>query len=231
MGITLINQIINRLIGVESGKPRHIISYLQDFLFTPDRAKSPASVLSGGERNRLLLAMLFAKPSNLLVMDEPTNDLDIETLELLEEQLSNYSGTVLMVSHDRAFLDNVLTSVFVMQGKGVVSEYVGGYDDWLKEKKKTKSASSKKPADGTQKVNRKGTAFGFKQNRELNALPKKIEKIETQQEALHLKMADPDYFRTPPDKIAADRKETDRLTAELDATYERWEELEALRDG
>ena len=166
--------------------------------------------------------MLFAKPSNLLVMDEPTNDLDIETLELLEEQLSNYSGTVLMVSHDRAFLDNVLTSVFVMQGKGLVGEYVGGYDDWLKEKKKTKSASSKKPADGTQKENRKGTAFGFKQNRELNALPKKIEKIETQQEALHLKMADPDYFRTPPDKIAADREETDRLTAELDAIYERW---------
>jgi ATP-binding cassette subfamily F protein uup len=221
--------------GLESvtinGKPRHIISYLQDFLFTPDRAKSPASVLSGGERNRLLLAMLFAKPSNLLVMDEPTNDLDIETLELLEEQLSNYSGTVLMVSHDRAFLDNVLTSVFVMQGEGVVGEYVGGYDDWLKEKKKTQPASNKKPADGTQKGNRIGTAFGFKQNRELNGLPKKIEKIEAQQEALHLKMADPDYFRTPPDKNAADREETDRLTAELDATYDRWQELEALRDG
>ena len=221
--------------GMESvtidGKPRHIISYLQDFLFTPDRAKSPVSVLSGGERNRLLLAMLFAKPSNLLVMDEPTNDLDVETLELLEEQLSAYSGTVLMVSHDRAFLDNVLTSVFVMQGNGVVGEYVGGYDDWIKERAKTQPARNKKPAGSTKKGNRKTAAFGFKQNRELNALPRKIEKIEAQQEALHQKMAAPDYFRTPPDQISADRKETDRLTAELETTYERWEELEALRDG
>jgi ATP-binding cassette subfamily F protein uup len=212
------------------GKPRHVISYLQDFLFTPDRAKSPVSVLSGGERNRLLLAMLFAQPSNLLVMDEPTNDLDVETLELLEEQLMNYPGTVLMVSHDRAFLDNVVTSVFVMQGSGVVGEYVGGYDDWLKQKAGTAAVRNGTSVSSKPRSPRVPVAFGYKQNRELNALPKKIETLEARQEALHLKMADPDYFRTPPDQLAADRQEEADMTAQLEATYERWEALEALRD-
>ena len=212
------------------GKSRHIISYLRDFLFTPDRATSPVSVLSGGERNRLLLAMLFAKPSNLLVMDEPTNDLDVETLELLEEQLANYRGTVLMVSHDRAFLDNVVTSVFVMQGAGVVGEYIGGYDDWLKAKSGTEAPASKKARGGTQPGTRTAALFGFKQNRELSALPGKIEKLEEKQQALHLKMAAPGYFRTPPEEIAADRQAEENLTRELDRAYHRWEELETLRD-
>ncbi len=212
------------------GKPRHVISYLQDFLFTPDRAKSPVSVLSGGERNRLLLAMLFAQPSNLLVMDEPTNDLDVETLELLEEQLMNYHGTVLMVSHDRAFLDSVVTSVFVMQGDGVVGEYVGGYADWLKQKARTAPVKNGKVGSSAQGASRAPVAFGFKQNRELNALPKKIEKLEEQQQALHLKMAAPDYFRAPPEQFATDRQEEADMTTQLEAAYERWEELEALRD-
>ena len=211
-----------------NGQPRHIISYLQDFLFTPDRAKSPVGILSGGERNRLLLAMLFAKPSNLLVMDEPTNDLDVETLELLEEQLVNYSGTVLMVSHDRAFLDNVVTSVVVMQGDGVVGEYVGGYDDWLKVKQ-LQAAATRKPATPGSRRARQPAAFGYKQNRELNALPKQIETLEASQEALHQKMAGPDYFRTPPADLEADRQSDADLTRDIEAAYVRWETLEALR--
>lgn len=213
------------------GKSRHIISYLRDFLFTPDRANSPVSVLSGGERNRLLLAMLFAKPSNLLVMDEPTNDLDVETLELLEEQLANYHGTVLMVSHDRAFLNNVVTSVLVMQGAGFVGEYIGGYSDWLKEKDKIASAANGQVGCGTQQLTRRPASFGYKQNRELNAMPRTIEKLEEQQQVLHAKMAARDYFRTPAREIAADTVREQELTRELDATYRRWEELETLRDG
>jgi len=213
-----------------NGQSRHIISYLQDFLFTPDRAKSPVGILSGGERNRLLLAMLFAKPSNLLVMDEPTNDLDVETLELLEEQLVNYSGTVLMVSHDRAFLDNVVTSVVVMQGDGVVGEYVGGYDDWLKVKQIPATAPRKSATPGRRHA-RQSAAFGYKQNRELNALPKEIEKLEARQETLHQKMAGPDYFRTPPADLDTDRQSDADLTREIEAAYARWEALEALRNA
>ncbi|MBL7076574.1 MAG: ATP-binding cassette domain-containing protein [Kiritimatiellae bacterium] len=209
-----------------NGKSRHVISYLQDFLFTPDRAKAPISVLSGGERNRLLLAKLFAKPSNLLIMDEPTNDLDVETLELLEEQLTNYNGTVLMVSHDRAFLDNVVTSILVMQGDGTVQEYIGGYSDWLK----TQRPAAPAPTKRTQPKSRTPAAFGFKQNRELNALPKKIEKLEVELEALHQKMAAPGYFRTPPAELAADRETETTLDGDIQAAYERWEVLEQLRD-
>ena len=212
------------------GKRRHIISYLRDFLFTPDRANSPVSALSGGERNRLLLAMLFARPSSLLVMDEPTNDLDVETLELLEEQLSNYQGTVLLVSHDRAFLDNVVTSVFVMQGAGVVGECVGGYSDWLKENAGTGTAKARKPRGTALQEARDAARFGFKQNRELSGLPQKIEKLEQEQQALYLKMAAADYFRTPPGELAADKEREENLIRELDTVYERWEELESLRD-
>ncbi|NQU38921.1 MAG: ATP-binding cassette domain-containing protein [Lentisphaerae bacterium] len=212
------------------GTPRHIISYLRDFLFSPDRANTPVSALSGGERNRLLLAMLFATPSNLLVMDEPTNDLDVETLELLEEQLANYPGTVLMVSHDRAFLDNVVTSVIVMQGTGAVEEYVGGYNDWLKARAGRAGAKRQAAAEAAP-ASRKPTAFGFKQNRELSGLPKKIEKMEEQQSALHIKMGNPDYFRTPRTEMTADKETDETLTADLEAAYGRWQELEALRDG
>jgi len=159
-------------------------------------------------------------------MDEPTNDLDIETLELLEEQLTNYQGTVLMVSHDRAFLDNVVTSILIMQGDGSVQEYIGGYSDWLKTQRPASPARTKR----TQSKSRTPAAFGFKQNRELNALPKKIEKLEAELEALHQKMAAPDYFRTPPAELAADREAETILDSDIQSAYERWETLEQLRD-
>jgi ATP-binding cassette subfamily F protein uup len=210
-----------------NGRPRNIISYLQDFLFTPNRAKTPVHVLSGGERNRLLLAMLFAQPSNLLIMDEPTNDLDTATLELLEEQLVDYPGTILMVSHDRAFLDNVVTSIIAMEGNGVVREMVGGYKEYLQvlsaeapEKKTKKNAGQKS------KTTKK---FGFNENRALNALPRKIEKLEDEQAVLHDKMAEADYYRTDPAKMASDHKRAAEILETLTEHYNRWEELEALK--
>jgi len=211
-----------------AGRDRHIISYLQDFLFTPDRAKTPVKVLSGGERNRLLLAMLFAQPSNLLIMDEPTNDLDTETLELLEDQLLNYTGTILMVSHDRAFLDNVVTSILAMEGEGIVREYIGSYQDYLLAQT---TATSKTKADRKKATHKtsSGKRFGFNENRELNALPRKIEKLETEQADLQEKMADPGYYKTDPGQIANDTARTNALVEELNMIYARWEELEALR--
>ncbi|OVE75844.1 ABC transporter ATP-binding protein [bacterium E08(2017)] len=209
------------------GRDRNVIGYLQDFLFTPARAQTPVHVLSGGERNRLLLAMLFAKPSNLLIMDEPTNDLDTETLELLEEQLINYNGTILMVSHDRAFLDNVVTSVIAMEGKGVVREMVGGYKEYEQAKqaelpaKKEKKAAPQKPKTGKR--------FGYKENREYEALPGKIEKLETEQEALHEKMTESDYYKQDPADIASDNNRAREIVEELEECYTRWEELEELK--
>lgn len=215
-----------------NGKERHVISYLQDFLFTPDRAKTPVRILSGGERNRLLLAMLFARPSNLLIMDEPTNDLDTETLELLEEQLLKYKGTILMVSHDRAFLDNVVTSIVALEGNGVVREYIGSYEDYNKVRK---SGIALKNAKTNKKdvIKKKTPAkrFGFNENRELKALPRKIEKLEEEQTFLNKKMADPDYYKTDPDQITVDKDRTKELNNELNLSYCRWEELELLRDG
>lgn len=215
-----------------NGKERHVISYLQDFLFTPDRAKTPVRILSGGERNRLLLAMLFARPSNLLIMDEPTNDLDTETLELLEEQLLKYKGTILMVSHDRAFLDNVVTSIVALEGNGVVREYIGSYEDYNKVRK---SGIALKNAKTNKKdvIKKKTPAkrFGFNENRELKALPRKIEKLEEEQTYLNKKMADPDYYKTDPDQITVDKDRTKELNNELNLSYCRWEELELLRDG
>ncbi|MCK5850789.1 MAG: ATP-binding cassette domain-containing protein [Kiritimatiellae bacterium] len=211
------------------GKARHIISYLKDFLFTPERAKTPVKVLSGGERNRLLLAMLFARPSNLLIMDEPTNDLDTETLELLEEQLLNYKGTTLMVSHDRAFLDNVVTSILAMEGNGIVSEYIGSYQDYINVLKEQKPAAKSDRKKISHKISLK-KQFGFNENRELNALPKKIEKLETKQASLHATMASPDYYKTDPEQIAGNTEKSDALLEELNKTYSRWEELEILRE-
>lgn len=212
------------------GRERNVISYMEDFLFTPSRAKTPVKVLSGGERNRLLLAMLFARPSNLLVMDEPTNDLDTETLELLEEQMLNYKGTILMVSHDRAFLDNVVTSILAMEGKGVVAESVGSYQDYILARR----AKIPVPKADRKNVPRKQISdkrFGFNENRELNAMPKKIEKLEAEQESLHQKMAGVDYYRTDPEQIAADKQRVIDLVEEISRNYSRWEELETLRDG
>lgn len=186
-----------------NGKPRHIIGYLQDFLFTPDRSRSPVKVLSGGERNRLFLARLFTKPSNVLVMDEPTNDLDIETLELLEELLLEYPGTLLLVSHDRVFLNNVVTSTMVLEGDGLINEYPGGYDDWLSQRKpalpgplKTKAAKEiipfKKPV-----VARK---LSFKEQRELDSLSSVIEKLEAQQEEVYGLLSDFAFYKETPPK-------------------------------
>ncbi|MBI3616871.1 MAG: ATP-binding cassette domain-containing protein [Candidatus Omnitrophica bacterium] len=219
-----------------NGKPRHIIGYMQDFLFSPARARTPVKVLSGGERNRLLLARLFTKPSNVLVMDEPTNDLDVETLELLEELLLDYSGTLLLVSHDRAFLNNVVTSTIVLEGEGEVNEYPGGYDDWLsqrkpkiKEPKPSKlpdKAAAEEPARQKKPQARK---LSHKEEQELAALPAKIEKLETKQDELYALMADPDFFKKSPREIAAFKDKLEKTEDELLKTFERWELLEGSR--
>ena len=216
------------------GADRHIISYLQDFLFTPDRAKTPAGILSGGERNRLLLARLFTKSANLLVMDEPTNDLDAETLELLEEQLVNFKGTLILISHDRAFLNNVVTSMLVFAGDGEVRDFVGGYDDWVSQTKKAVAATPKDDVKidkkqqyrEAQKAQRK-KKLSYKETQELKSLPAQIEALETEQHELQMKMADHTFYE---DKIAVDtaRVRLAEIEAILVKSYERWEYLESL---
>ena len=217
------------------GSRKHVLGYLQDFLFTPERARAPITRLSGGERNRLLLARLFAQPSNLLVMDEPTNDLDVETLELLEELLGDYPGTLLLVSHDRDFLDNVVTSTLVMEGDGRVGEYVGGYSDWLRQRPEPVAAPSSNPRpaaeaaapspvpQATPPARRK---LSYKDARELEQLPVRIETLEAQVEAATKAMADPAFFQRSPDAVTADTAALVNLQRELDAAYTRWAELE-----
>lgn len=221
---------------VLQGKPRHIYGYLQDFLFTPERARQPAKFLSGGERNRLLLARLFKRTSNLLVLDEPTNDLDEETLELLEEIVSSYEGTLLLVSHDREFLNNVVTSVLALDGDGNVSEYSGGYDDYARQKAiqeakstPTPSVSNHKHFASTQNVTTKPVKakLSFKEQKELEALPTKIEQAEADREALHTAMASPNFYQQEAAAITtavAQLAKVDELLAQL---YARWEELES----
>jgi len=216
---------------VINGKPRHIIGYLQDFLFTPDRARTPAKVLSGGERNRLFLARLFSKPSNVLVMDEPTNDLDIETLELLEELLLGYPGTLLLVSHDRVFLNNVVTSTMVLEGDGLINEYAGGYDDWLSQRKPVTSAPVKpKPAKKIIRPKKSVVArkLTFKEQRELDNLPAVIEKIEAEQEGIYALLADYNFYQKDSAEIEKTRARSEFLSNELEKAYERWEYLEEL---
>jgi len=218
---------------VINGRQRHIIGYLQDFLFTPERARSPVSILSGGERNRLLLAKLFTKPSNVLVMDEPTNDLDTETLELLEDLLMEYSGTLLLVSHDREFLNNVVTGTLAVAGDGLVREYVGGYDDWLRqsaaEAPVTPSLSpapaQKKPRQEAEKPRR----LSFKEQRELEALPDRIGQLELEMEELHGKLADPEFYRTAGGEVAVLNRRLEELEQELEQAFFRWEELENIK--
>jgi len=217
-----------------NGKPRHIIGYLQDFLFTPIQSRNTVANLSGGERNRLLLARLFIRPSNVLVLDEPTNDLDIETLDLLEEFLLNYPGTVLLVSHDREFLNNVVTSTLAMEDNGIVKEYVGGYDDWVRQSKSTtviKQEPPKAPAPSRQ-TRPKQTAdrprkLSFKEKKELEAIPKLIETLETEQQQLHDAMANPDFYKKCED-IAAVTTRLKELGKQLETTYARWQILEEL---
>lgn len=209
-----------------NGKPRHVIGYLQDFLFTPNQSLSPLSNLSGGERNRLLLAKLFTRPANVMVLDEPTNDLDIETLDLLEEFLLDYPGTVLMVSHDRQFLNNVVTSIMSLAGNGVVEEYVGGYDDWLRQRKPpppkspAKAVKQSPPKEQTRKLT-------SKEKKELKSLPALIEKLETEQRKLYETMADPAFYKKS-SEVAATAARAAELKKQLDELYARWQELETL---
>jgi ATP-binding cassette subfamily F protein uup len=212
-----------------NGSQKHVIGYLQDFLFTPARARSPVKSLSGGERNRLLLARLFSQPANILVMDEPTNDLDVETLELLEELLMDYSGTLLLVSHDREFINNVVTSTLVFEGEGSVSEYPGGYDDWLRQRAagrlhtKPATANSAKPASTTPAKTKK---LGFKQQRELDELPGKIETLEAGIKRLQASMLEAAFFKLSKAQIASEQQRLLDLQRDLEQCYARWEALE-----
>ena len=216
-----------------NGSRKHVIGYLQDFLFAPERARSPVSMLSGGERNRLLLAKLFSKPSNILVLDEPTNDLDIETLELLEELVMEYPGTVLLVSHDREFVNNVVTSTLVFEGDAQVNEYVGGYDDWLQQSQnKTSSASAAVKAaavENKQQANaktEKTKKLSYKDQRELDTLPAQIESYEEEVENLQTMMASDEFYKQEKEKIIEVQKQLEKTQASLTHCYNRWEELE-----
>ncbi|MGN6521526.1 MAG: ATP-binding cassette domain-containing protein [Dokdonella sp.] len=222
------------------GSRKHALGYLQDFLFSPDRARAPITALSGGERNRLLLAKLFARPSNLLVMDEPTNDLDVETLELLEELLAAYAGTLLLVSHDRDFLDNVVTSTLALEGDGRVGEYVGGYSDWQRQapKKGTEAFSRRDTAaSGTSAAKMLPSPFSavapakrklsYKETRELDELPARIDALEARIAALGEAMQDPGFYQQDSACIVAANNELATLQAELDTAYARWSELDA----
>ncbi|QBG47650.1 ATP-binding cassette domain-containing protein [Verrucomicrobia bacterium S94] len=207
-------------------RKKHVLGYLQDFLFSPDRARSPVSILSGGERNRLLLAKLFTKPCNVLVLDEPTNDLDVETLELLEELLAAYEGTLLLVSHDRAFLNNVVTGTMVFEGEGRIGEYAGGYDDWLAQRSATGETKAETPKTAEKKVTTR--KLTNKEREELKNLPKRIEQLEAELEELQQAMTDPAFYQKPPEEIQAATARAEAIPQELEKSFERWDELERL---
>ena len=216
---------------VINGKARHVIGYLQDFLFTPDRARSPVRILSGGERNRLLLARLFTREANVLILDEPTNDLDLETLDLLEELLADFKGTLFLVSHDRAFLNRVVTSTIAFEGDGQVREYVGGYDDWLQQRQATVLEPAKeKPVNRGKPKKDRPRKLTFKEKNELNGLPLRIEALETEVAELHEKIADPEFYRTAGPAVAAVNARLEEIERQLATTYRRWEELDALEN-
>lgn len=216
-----------------NGKSKNVMGYLQDFLFSPERARTPVRVLSGGERNRLFLAKLFTKPSNMLVMDEPTNDLDVETLELLEELLTDYQGTLLLVSHDRTFLNNVVTSTIVLEGEGTVYEYAGGYDDSLiqrqarNEQSRVNQAISKKTEQAPQPA--AASRISQKELKELSNLPAEIEKAETEQQEIFTAMSAPDFYKKP--EAAEFKERSEKVTKKLSELYKRWEYLEEMRKG
>nr|WP_240549215.1 ATP-binding cassette domain-containing protein [Halomonas antri] len=231
------------------GKDKHVISYLQDFLFTPERARQPVKALSGGESNRLLLAKLFTQPANVLVLDEPTNDLDVETLELLEELLLDFDGTLLLVSHDRAFMDNVVTGVLAFEGDGVVREYVGGYSDWVRQGGKlppapwegaalqqvepTAKSMEKAPASPAPSAPpaKKPAKLSYKLQRELDALPAEIERLEAEVAEYEAKVGDPAFYQQEAGTVAEVLQAMSDKQAELDAAMERWMELEAMAAG
>lgn len=220
-----------------NGEPRHIISYMQDFLFSPERARSPVTALSGGEINRLMLARLFLQPSNFLVMDEPTNDLDVETLELLESLIAQYQGTLLLISHDREFIDNTVTSTIAFESPGVIREYVGGYSDWLAQRT-TDSASSPDsskaakplPQERSQKTKKSQTKLSYKDQRELDQLPKKIEDLETQLSELESTMSQSDFYSGSHDTQTV-IEQAATVNQALEDAFARWEQLEQLRNS
>ena len=221
-----------------AGNKRHVMSYLGDFLFAPARARSPVKSLSGGEKNRLLLARLFTRPANLIVMDEPTNDLDLETLELLEEKLVNYDGTLLLVSHDRAFLDNVVTSVYVLNGSGDVDEFVGGYTDWMShvdQEKQNKPAIVVKKTDVVSKQEKPATTakkkkLSFKEQQELDKLPQLIDELEAKQLALTEQISSPSFYKKDPLVVAKTLDELKAIEVKLEQVFARWNELEAVTE-
>jgi ABC transport system ATP-binding/permease protein len=219
-----------------NGRARHILGYLHDFLFSGERARSLVRYLSGGERNRLLLAKMFTKPANLLVLDEPTNDLDAETLELLESLLVEFTGTILLVSHDRAFLNNVATSTLVFEGEGRFKEYVGGYDDWVRQRPREQAAAAATPesaakAQSARPAKERVRKLNNKEERELAGLPARIEKLEAEQAALHQKMAEPSFYRQAGAEISKINGRLEELQKELETAYARWEELLAVKEG
>ncbi|MDF2152145.1 ABC transporter ATP-binding protein [Vibrio sp. CAU 1672] len=222
------------------GRQRHALSYLQDFLFAPKRARTPVKALSGGEKNRLLLARILLKQNNLLILDEPTNDLDIETLELLEEMLANYQGTLLLVSHDREFVDNTVTTSWIFEGNGVIEEFVGGYHDAKQQREQalaTRKAAEKatvkhKPVEETPKttpVKNNSKKLSYKLQRELEALPAKLEQLESDIEALQEQVNQPEFFTLPVDETQPVLEQLSALEQELEIAFERWEELEAMQ--
>jgi ABC transport system ATP-binding/permease protein len=220
-----------------NGNKRHVLGYLQEFLFTPERARTEVKFMSGGERNRILLAKLFAKPANLVIMDEPTNDLDAETLELLEDRLVQYDGTVIVVSHDREFLDNVVTSTIVFEDDGI-REYVGGYTDWINQRKMVEpSCEVEKPAAAKSNKVSENTAGGqpkklkYKEQKELESLPQMIEKLESEIALVHQAMADPEFYQQSGSVLSEKQAELKRLESELNNAYRRWEELESIASG
>jgi len=221
-----------------SGKSRHVIGYLKDFLFPPERIDSPVSVLSGGERNRLLLAKIFTQSANMLVLDEPTNDLDVDTLELLEDLLADFDGTLLLVSHDRTFLDNVVTSTLVFEGEGVVREYAGGYEDWQRQSAASGRSAELKPAVAkvaatTANVKRSDgkRRLSYKEQRELESLPGKIEALEAEQAQLQARMSESNFYRQPSPMITAGLERLETVKKDLEESYARWQILESLTAG
>lgn len=217
---------------IVNGQKRHVIGYLQDFLFTPERSRTPVSILSGGEKNRLMLAKLFARPANVLVLDEPTNDLDTETLELLEELLLDYAGTLLLVSHDRAFLNHVVTSTLVFEGQGRVGEYVGGYDDWLAQRPKPQAAPRTEAKIGKAirplSAAPKKRKLGFREKQELSDLPQKIEALEASRQSLFATLSDPLLYKKEKGEVAALKARLAQVEDEIDSAFRRWEALEDI---
>ena len=230
---------------IVNGKSRHVAGYLRDFLFRPEQLNTPARALSGGERNRLLLARLFAQPANVLVMDEPTNDLDIDTLELVEEYVADFPGTLLLVSHDRTFLDHVVTGLLVFEGDGVIGEFVGGYDDWIRyrrQRDQQRSAETERPktATGPGPGRPKARRLSYNDQRELHTLPERLQQLEAEKEQIESQLAGGELYRPgnqPGHQHEAQSALQERLarlaaiSAELEGGYARWGELEAQAAG